>query len=401
MAIPQTAQNPQLQTQTQNDFWHFVKNAATEKAPECIELWIEGDIVDNEDVWLYEWFGMPSAAPNAFKTELAQYSGKDITLWIDSPGGNVFAAAGIYTALMQHKQCGAKITVKAVNAMSAATIPMMTGDERLMSPMGIYMMHNPLTSASGYASDLRQAAAMLDTVKEAIINAYQMATGISPEKISSMMDDTTFMSAKVAVKEGFATGILYDTNAEVKNEALNFSYNYRAVQNSMSASMNKLTEIAQLAEKTQNLPGAAAASPQTKPEDNKHSKEDITEMDIIKNAEELKTQLPEIHNAVFNAGVAAERARLVAFDALNGKIDQEFLAKAKAEDGATAESVLFKAMQDGKIINSAYVANAAADAANANEVAGAASDGTKPDELTGVLNRAKKIAENALGKGGK
>ena len=54
-------------------FWKFIVNQATETEPESVELRIEGDIVDDDEAWLYEWFGMPSTSPNAFKEELSQF----------------------------------------------------------------------------------------------------------------------------------------------------------------------------------------------------------------------------------------------------------------------------------------------------------------------------------------
>ena len=182
----------------QTKFWQF-KNSAEEE--NTAELRIDGKIVDDSDVWIYEWFGEPAAAPNAFREELAQYVGKNINVWIDSYGGSVFAATGIYNALMNHKQTGATVnTIGDGKVMSAAATIFMAGDKRKMSPGCLFMMHNPLTGAYGYASDLRKAADVLDVVKECVITAYQVSTGLDPDLISSMMEDETYMSAKSAVK---------------------------------------------------------------------------------------------------------------------------------------------------------------------------------------------------------
>jgi ATP-dependent Clp protease, protease subunit len=220
-------------------FWKFIVNQATETEPESVELRIEGDIVDDDEAWLYEWFGMPSTSPNAFKEELSQYKGKDITVWIDSYGGSVFAAAGIYNALKEHN---GKITVKIDSkAMSAASVIAMAGDEVLMSPMAVMMIHNPLTTAYGNMHDLRKVADILDTVKESIVNAYALKTGRSRSKISQMMDDETWMSANVAVKEGFADGILYqDNNPEVSDVA---AFSRLAIVNSASQSIRSAVEL--------------------------------------------------------------------------------------------------------------------------------------------------------------
>lgn len=211
-------------------FWNFIKNAATDTTPESVELRIEGDIVDDDEAWIYEWFGMKATSPNAFREELKQYSGQDLTIWIDSYGGSVFAAGGIYNALKEHK---GKKTAKVTKAMSAASVIAMAADEILMSPVGIMMIHNPLTSSYGYASDMRKMADVLDEVKETIVNAYQMKTKRSRNKISTMMDDESYMSAKTAVKEGFADNILY-TDSENVNDVQDFAFNRLAIQNSAS-----------------------------------------------------------------------------------------------------------------------------------------------------------------------
>jgi ATP-dependent Clp protease, protease subunit len=220
-------------------FWKFIVNQATETEPESVELRIEGDIIDDDEAWLYEWFGMPSTSPNAFKEELSQFKGKDITVWIDSYGGSVFAAAGIYNALKEHD---GKITVKIDSkAMSAASVIAMAGDEVLMSPMAVMMIHNPLTAAYGNMHDLRKVADILDTIKESIVNAYALKTGRSRNKISQMMDDETWMSANVAVKEGFADGILYQEDKPQVADVAAFSR--LAIVNSANRSMQDIMKI--------------------------------------------------------------------------------------------------------------------------------------------------------------
>lgn len=223
-------------------FWDFKNVAATETTLESVELRIEGDIVADDDAWLYQWMDIPCSSPNAFKDELKQYAGKDITVWIDSYGGDVFAAAGIYNALMEHN---GKVTVKIDGkAMSAASVIAMAGGEIQMSPVGILMIHNPLTGAQGYASDLRKTADVLDEVKESIMNAYQLKTGKSRNKISQMMDDETYMSAKTAIKEGFADSILYSEKTDEPPEATNLAFSRHAILNSTNESIKRMFAIA-------------------------------------------------------------------------------------------------------------------------------------------------------------
>lgn len=218
-------------------FWSF-SNAVE---GEDVELRIEGEIVSDDDAWIYEWFGIPAATPNAFRTALAEHKGKNITVWIDSWGGDVFAAAGIYNAMKEHKgKVTAKIDGKAV---SAASVIAMAADEILMSPASILMVHNPWTGARGEAKDMRHTADVLDEVKETIINAYQAKTKLSRNKISRLMDEETWMSARKAMADGFADGMLY-SDVAAGEEPLQNSYSFSrvAVMNSAESAMQKFFE---------------------------------------------------------------------------------------------------------------------------------------------------------------
>lgn len=144
--------------------------------------------------------------PQLFKNDLYAESG-DVTVWLNSPGGDCVAAAQIYNML---KEYPGNITIKIDGiAASAASLIAMAGDEVLMSPVSMMMIHNPMTAAIGNADDMQKAAAMLDEVKDSIINAYELKTGLSRAKLAHLMDDETWMNAVKAVELGFADGILY------------------------------------------------------------------------------------------------------------------------------------------------------------------------------------------------
>lgn len=208
-------------------FWNF-KNS--EENQEEIELRIDGDIAMDDDFWSM-LFGIENVTPKGFIAELAQYKGKDINVWINSYGGDVYAASRIYTALKEHK---GKVKVKIDGvAISAASVIAMAGDEILMSPTSIIMLHNPWGTFQGEAKDLRHGADVLDEVKETIINAYQLKTGKSRAKISQMMDEETWMSAKKAIAEGFVDGMLYTENKEETVEN-SFMFSRFAIQNSVN-----------------------------------------------------------------------------------------------------------------------------------------------------------------------
>lgn len=130
-----------------------------------------------------------------------------MTVWLNSPGGDCVAAAQIYNML---KEYPGNITIKIDGiAASAASLIAMAGDEVLMSPVSMMMIHNPMTAAIGNADEMQKAAAMLDEVKDSIINAYELKTGLTRAKLSHLMDDETWMNAAKAVELGFVDGILY------------------------------------------------------------------------------------------------------------------------------------------------------------------------------------------------
>ena len=186
-------------------FWNFIRNEAGERI-----LRLEGPI-DEESFWGDE------ITPAAFRDELESEEG-DVTVWINSPGGNVFAAAEIYTMLCDHK---GRITVKIdAIAASAASVIAMAGDAVLMSPVSMIMVHDPMTIAMGNARDMEKAITTLNEVKESIINAYVKKTGMSRNRVSKLMENETWMNARKAVELGFADAILFtdDENKEDDDE---------------------------------------------------------------------------------------------------------------------------------------------------------------------------------------
>lgn len=141
-----------------------------------------------------------------FRSELQKHSG-DVTVFINSPGGDVFAASQIYTMLRNHS---GKVTVKIDGiAASAASVVAMAGEETLISPTGMLMCHNPMTCAMGNKADMEKAIILLDEVKESIINAYETKSHLSRNKIAKLMSDETWLNAKKAHEMGFVDGILF------------------------------------------------------------------------------------------------------------------------------------------------------------------------------------------------
>ena len=211
-------------------FWHWIKNDAGESdtadTPTVRTLYLNGVIA--AESWLDD-----DVTPQLFKDELELATG-DIEVWLDSPGGDVMAATQIYNMLKNYK---GKVTVKIDSlAASAASVVAMAGDEILMSPLSLMLIHNPLTVAAGNVDDMQKAIDMLDEVKQSIINAYELKTGLSRAKISHLMDCETWLSAKKAVELHFADGILFgNSNSEIADES--YAFSQREVSNNL---INKL-----------------------------------------------------------------------------------------------------------------------------------------------------------------
>ena len=202
-------------------FWNWVRNEG-----EPAVLVLNGEISDET------WFG-DEVTPKLFKDDLDKCQG-DISVWINSPGGDVFAAAQIYNMLMDYPH---NVTIKIDGlAASAASVIAMAGTEVQMSPVAMMMIHNPMTVAIGDSAEMQRAIAMLDEVKESIMNAYEIKTGLTRAKISHLMDAESWFNAKKAVELRFADKILFSEEAEDMGdekelEAVMFSR--KAVTNSL------------------------------------------------------------------------------------------------------------------------------------------------------------------------
>ena len=208
-------------------FWSWAEPACQvrdETAPDARTLYLDGVIA--EDSWFED-----DVTPAAFKADLLAGSGP-IIIWINSPGGDCVAAAQIYNMLMEYP---GDVTVKIDGiAASAASVIAMAGTHVLMSPTSLMMIHNPLTVAMGDSDEMRKAIQLLDEVKESIINAYEIKTGLSRAKLSHLMDAETWMNANKALELGFCDEILFKTAAPPGEQPENaFAFSRRAVTNSL------------------------------------------------------------------------------------------------------------------------------------------------------------------------
>lgn len=211
-------------------FWNWKTQTVTNQETVTERtLFLNGTIAEES------WFD-DDVTPQIFKDELNSGSG-DITVWINSPGGDCIAAAQIYNMLMDYK---GNVTVKIDGiAASAASVIAMAGTKVLVSPVSMLMIHNPMTVAYGNSAEMQKAIDMLGSVKDSILNAYEIKTGLSRTKLSHLMDAETWMDANKAIELGFADELMQRSAAtdEVPVPQVSMMFSRTAVVNSL---MDKL-----------------------------------------------------------------------------------------------------------------------------------------------------------------
>ena len=209
-------------------FWNWVRNEGEGRT-----LLLDGVISDET------WWG-DEVTPQMFRSELNAADG-DITLWINSPGGDCYAAAQIYNML---KEYPGKVAVKIDGiAASAASVVAMAGATVEISPVGMLMIHNPATISIGDTHEMERTITFLSEIKESIINAYELKTGQSRTKISQLMDAETWMNSKKAVELGFADSVLYgDVQRPLTDTADGLIFSRAAVTNSLLSKFGQGTQ---------------------------------------------------------------------------------------------------------------------------------------------------------------
>lgn len=158
-----------------------------------------GTVID-----LYDEIGYWGTNARSFRSRLKDASG-DITLRINSPGGDVFDGIAIYNDLLAYD---GKVKVEVVGlAASIASIIAMAGDEITIADNAMFMIHNAWTIGIGNRHDMADVAAVLTKIDDALARTYAARTTTGIRAIKQMMDDETWLTAKEAKEAGFATAV--------------------------------------------------------------------------------------------------------------------------------------------------------------------------------------------------
>lgn len=311
-------------------FWDFAANEKSNTA----ELLLYGQISD------YSWCE-DDITPKAFNDDLKSIGTVDeITVRINSGGGDVFAAMAIYTRLKDH---AANIAVKIDGwCASAATIIAMAGDSIEIAAGGTFMIHDPAAGMLGYykADELKKIANELETIKQSIVNCYMTVTDKPEDEIKSLMSVETYFTGEEAVNAGFCTALMFtDVKTEIENSEI-------IIVNSVPINLSAFNTV------PKRLLGCADSHNKT--DINKKIKDN--EEEEILTLDEFKTKYPDIANAYKNeivttatttegtkeadhtAAVDAERARIKAIDEITLPGYEDLAAKAKYETPISAEA---------------------------------------------------------------
>lgn len=345
------------------------------------EIFIYDEIASEKS---YDWWrdreGSEVTAKE-FREQLDKVTTTEIHLRINSVGGDVWAANAMYSAVMECRQKGKKVTSKIDGICASAAVQIaLAADSREIVDCGIMMIHNPLTFLYGYyeIGDLNDVSKMLNTCKEAILNSYEKHTGKSRKECSQMMDETTYMTADEAVEKGFADTIMYeDVQPQVANQIKN-----------MGAILNKITAIPERVKNILNKKMEGA--------------EDME----IKNAEELRTAYPDLVKEIedsaakdaFDKGVEQERNRMKDIDEMADKIDGAFLKNAKYETVMNAEEAALQAVKEGKLINSRALEGIEDDASVANKIGAGAPTPAALTEQNATKAKVEQMAKDYVSK---
>lgn len=313
---------------------------------------------------------------------------KNIRLRINSVGGDVFEAQAMYSYLKTHP---AAVTVRIDGlAASAASLVAMAGDRIIMPRNALMMIHNPAMWACGEAEDMREAAEVLDKVRDTIAHAYMEKTGLDREHIVSMMQDETWMSAEEALALGFCDAL--DDPVEIAALATGGgTMLFRGPEGSARLGPRMASKLPK--DFTQTVPMAFAA--RAIPFEGYKEDDDLK----IENIADLERECPQLVAQVRNAaegegyekGVQAERERLKALDNLNAPGRKAIIGKAKYEEPKDARDIAIELLQADR--NVSALSNRSLDAAACNvALTPQATAGTQEqrqamiDKIAGAIN---------------
>lgn len=170
---------------------------------------LKGEVVESGAEWIYDWYGIQAVSPKMIQNALDRAMGDDVTIRINSGGGNVFAGCDIYNMLRNYKG-NVTIEIHGLCASIAGVIAM--AGKCKMSPVAQFMIHNVSCNANGDYRDMEHTAEILKKANKTIANAFTIKTGKTEGEIKAMMDKETWLTANECLEIGLVDEIMYSDN---------------------------------------------------------------------------------------------------------------------------------------------------------------------------------------------
>ena len=188
-----------------------------------MEIDVRGDIIGNDDKWIYDWLEWDSTCPNDIKNALQTMpTGDKLIVNVNSGGGSVMSGQEIYSLL--HGRQDVEIHIQSLAGSAASVIAM--ANTCKMSPVATIMIHNvSMSGASGDYHDMQKNAEILKTMNSALAEAYVAKTGKTKDEILKMMDKETWITAGQALEMGFI-----DEVEELQTQITNSIYGIRLTE---------------------------------------------------------------------------------------------------------------------------------------------------------------------------
>lgn len=169
------------------------------------EIEIRGVIVPDDEKWIYDWYGISATSPEAVRDVLTTANGEDVTVILNSGGGDVTSGQEIYTLLREYT---GHVLIKIYSLAASAAAVVAASRESEISPAGQLMIHNVSTRAQGDYRDMEHAAEVLRNSNAALASAFVAKTGKTEAEILALMDHETWYTAQQAVEAGFVDRIM-------------------------------------------------------------------------------------------------------------------------------------------------------------------------------------------------
>lgn len=310
-----------------------------EKNKDVTEILIYDVIADKKS---YNWWRDEEGTevtPRSFKEELDNVTTSEVCVRINSGGGDVFAAEAIRTAIREKRQEGMKITCKIDGFCGSAAVGISAACKpSAISSSAYFMIHDPMVYAYGYydVSEFEKAKAMLEKIKQGIINAYAIKTGKDKQEISDLMTAETWYTGDEAVENGFVDELMFAEEEEEDN-----------IENIFNSATFNTQMYRNLPISLLNLRNQTSGDFQNKATNKNQKKESVKNMEI-KTVDELKNAYPDLVKSIENNAREEERTRIKEIENIAPSGFEEIINKAKFEEATTAGEVAVMILNEQK-----------------------------------------------------